>query len=173
MNASNLRTAGIATATLALAVGAGLATASPASAHATTQLYGATATQGGYGAMFIRIPHGCEGERTLVVKVNLPATFTSGRPQAIAGWKAQTRVHADGSRTLIWASTGNGLRDDQFMDFGVSVKWPSAKGTYYIPTVQKCRTKSVAWNEIPQQGQPEPEHPAPSVVVHKGTSAHH
>ena len=172
MNASHLRTAGIATATLALAVGAGLAAASPASAHATIQLYGGKATQAGYGALWLRVPHGGDGQRTLVVKVNLPADFTSAKPQAFAGWRANTRLHADGSRTVIWESTGNGLRDDQFMDFGISVKWPSARGTYYLPTIQKCRTGSVAWTEIPVSGQPEPEHPAPMVTVYKGTSEH-
>lgn len=166
-----LRTLGVAAAALALTAGAGLALASPAAAHASIQLYGGKATQSGYGAMWIRIPHGCEGQRTLIVRVNLPKEFTSAKPEAFDGWKARTRVHADGSRTVIWETLGNGLRDDQFMDFGISVKWPAARGTYYLPTIQKCRAGAVAWTQIPVDGQPEPEHPAPEVTVFKGIGA--
>jgi uncharacterized protein YcnI len=166
------RTIAVATAGVGLVAGSILATAGPASAHATVQLYGSTASTGGYGAMFIRIPHGCSGAATRKLAVRLPASFGSARPQWIPGWTANVVTLDDGSRRVTWTKKRGGLPDGQFADFGISVKWPEAQGMVYVPVVQHCRTSSVRWTQIPQAGQPEPEYPAPSVMVHRGSSPH-
>lgn len=151
-----------------------LVVASSAGAHATLQLYGEKAQAGGYGAMWVRIPHGCEGKATRRVQVLLPATFGSARPQLLAGWRAQVRLTEDGSRVVTWTARGRGLPDGQFADFGISVKWPERAGVTYVPVVQRCgRGAMVAWNQIPIAGGPEPEYPAPSVTVHRSSGAHH
>jgi len=155
-----------------LVAGSIIATAGPASAHASVQLYGEKASTGGYGAMFIRIPHGCSGEPTRKVVVRLPSTFGSARPQWIAGWTARVVTLDDGSRRVTWMKKRGGLPDGQFSDFGIAVKWPEAHGTVYVPVVQHCRTSSLRWTQIPRAGQPEPAYPAPSVVVHKGDRPH-
>ena len=138
-------------ASAALIAGAGLAVASPASAHASIQLYGAKATAGGYGALWMRIPHGCEGSPTKRVMITVPASFGSAKPQMIGGWKAKVVIKADGSRQLIWNATGEPLPDDQFVDFGISVKWPTTEGEVALPTVQTCVKGKVAWigDEVP------------------------
>lgn len=138
-------------ASAALIAGAGLAVASPASAHASIQLYGAKATAGGYGALWMRIPHGCDGSPTKRVMITVPASFGSAKPQMIGGWKAKVVTKADGSRQLIWNATGEPLPDDQFVDFGVSVKWPTTEGEVALPTVQTCVQGKVAWigDEVP------------------------
>lgn len=154
---------------LALTASLGLASAAPASAHATIQLYGGTAKAGGYGALWMRIGHGCEGSPTTRVVVTVPASFGSARPQMIAGWRSKVLTRADGSRLVVWNATGDPLRDDEFQDFGISVKWPAAEGVVMLPTVQRCVEGSVAWADP----DPAAEHPAPRVTVGPASTAGH
>jgi hypothetical protein len=69
----------------------------------------------------------------------------------IGGWKAKVVTKADGSRQVIWNATGDPLPDDQFADFGISVKWPTTEGEVALPTVQTCLKGKVAWigDEVP------------------------
>ena len=145
MLSRSLRRVLAASASAALIAGGGLIAAAPASAHASAQLYGGMATAGGYGALWMRIPHGCEGSPTRRVMVTVPASFGSAKPQMIGGWKAKVVAKADGSRQVIWNATGDPLPDDQFADFGISVKWPTTEGEVALPTVQTCVKGKVAW----------------------------
>lgn len=151
-----------------------MSTVQPASAHASVQLYGSTPKAGGYGHAFIRIPHGCDGAATDTIKVQIPAGFTSVKPQAKSGWTVST-VKADGTNVseVIWA--GGSLADGSFDDFGLSVKYPSTAGTYYMPVVQLCGAASVAWTQIPAAGQDSHslESPAPSVKIEAASGHGH
>ena len=171
MSARSLRRVVAATASAALLAGAGLLAAAPASAHATVQLYGSTPAAGGYGAMWIRIGHGCDGSPTKKVEVTVPSTFGSAKPQQIAGWTSKVVVRADGSRLVTWTLKRGGapLRDDEFADFGISVKWPSAEGVVLLPTVQTCEEGKVAWVDP----DPAADHPAPRITVAAASSTGH
>jgi len=130
------------------AVAAGLAvtcaTASPAGAHATVQTYGSQASAGGYGAFFIRIPHGCEGGLpTDKVVVTLPNSFESAKPQWVSGWEAKSTRGGKSTR-VVW--TGGELPDTSFADFGVSVKYPDRAGGYPLTVVQHCGDATVRWS---------------------------
>lgn len=151
MNARSLRRVIAVAASSALLAGAGLLAAAPASAHASIQLYGGTATAGGYGALWMRIPHGCDGSPTKRVTITVPASFESAKPQMIGGWKATVTLKKNGTRHITWTATGSPLPDDQFVDFGISVKWPAKEGLAKLPTVQHCVKGKVAWigDEVP------------------------
>lgn len=142
-----------------------MSTAGAANAHATAQTYGSTPTANGYGQLFVRIPHGCEGEATDTVKVQIPVGFTAVKPQAKSGWTVST-VKADGKNVSEVTWSGGNLLDSQFDDFGLSVKFPAA-GTYYMPVVQLCGTKTSEWTQIPAAGEDSHslDHPAPAVKV--------
>lgn len=147
--------------------------AGSASAHATVQLYGSSATAGGYGVMFIRIGHGCAKAATDTVEVSIPAGFSSVRPQQMPGWNAETIKNADGITTGVkWS--GGSLPDAQFADFGVSVKYPATAGTYAIPVVQRCGAAEEAWIQIPAEGQDSHslKYPAPTVKVAAKNTGH-
>jgi uncharacterized protein YcnI len=150
-----------------------ISTGGAANAHSSIQLYGSTPTTGGYGQMFVRIPHGCEGAATDTIKVQIPAGFTSVKAQAKAGWSVST-VKADGKNVSEVTWSGGNLPDSNFDDFGLSVKFPATAGTYYAPVVQLCGASSVVWNQIPQAG--EDSHslasPAPSVKVSQASTDH-
>jgi uncharacterized protein YcnI len=145
-----------------------------AGAHASVQLYGSEPSAGGYGHLFLRIPHGCEGGQTTdTVEVTIPAAFTSVKPERKDGWKTRiTRNEKGRITTIIWY--GGNLPDDHFEDFGLSVKYPEKPGTYHLPTVQRCGKTSAAWDQMAKPGQ-DPhalERPAPRVVVAEEDSGH-
>ena len=126
-------------------VGAIAASSSIASAHATIQLYGANATPGGYGVMFIRIAHGCKGGlATDTVEVSIPSGFASVRPQQINGWTASTIKTGTVVTSVKW--TAGSLPDSQFADFGISVKYPTTAGKYGLKVVQYCGTATAVWD---------------------------
>jgi uncharacterized protein YcnI len=134
----------LAVATAVLASGALVAPAS-VSAHASLQLYGESATPGGYGVVFVRIPHGCTGGlATNAVEVTIPAGFASVRPQQIPGWTASRQM--SGTTVVGVAWTGGSLSNAEFADFGISVKYPDTAGTYGMKVVQRCGTASATWD---------------------------
>lgn len=171
MFSRSLRRVVATTASAVLLAGGGLLAASPASAHASVQLYGGTPTAGGYGAMWIRIPHGCDTSPTRKVEVVVPASFGSAKPQWIAGWTSKVVLRANGNRYVTWTLKKgfDPLRDDEFADFGISVKYPTTEGSYMLPTVQRCLEGSVAWN---QEGH-DSEYPAPTVTVGPAAGGDH
>lgn len=146
---------------------AGLITAPGASAHASVQAYGGSYTAGSYGQMFIRIPHSCSAESpTTKIEVNLPAEFTAIKPQQKAAWNTFAKVNTEGTTTVTWDN--GSLPNNLFDDFGISVKFPSTAGKYYIPVVQTCADgDSVAWIEQPAEGVDSHslKYPAPSIMV--------
>jgi len=107
----------------ALALAGIITTSSSASAHASIQLYGEQATPGGYGVFFIRIPHGCTGGLTTdKVVVSIPAGFASVRPQLVAGFTAGRTMSGTTVTEVQWS--GGALKNSEFADFGVSVRYP-------------------------------------------------
>lgn len=116
-----------------------------ASAHASIQMYGEDAVPGGYGAIFVRIPHGCTGGlATDTVTVQIPAGFASVKPAKAAGWVESRTMSGSTVTAVTW--TGGSLANTSFMDFGISVKFPDAAGTYGFVTVQDCGTATTVWS---------------------------
>ena len=161
MQTRTLRTTAAATAT-AIFTAATVAISSPANAHASIQLYGEEAKAGGYGAMFVRIPHGCEGGLpTDKVVVSVPRAIESVRPQQLAGWQAATpKSSSKKFHRVVWS--GGSLPDSQFADFGISVKYPAA-GDYKFVVTQYCGDKTVKWTGAD----------APTLTVKKASESGH
>ena len=131
---------------VALALGAVLGTGvGNASAHASIQLYGERATPGGYGVVFIRIPHGCTGGLTTDrVVVSIPTGFASVRPQLIPGWTASRTMVGTTITEVQWS--GGALKNSEFADFGISVRYPTTAGTYGMKVVQHCGSMTTTWD---------------------------
>src|SRR3546814_5265373 len=71
-----------------LTVLGGLSLAATAQAHVTLEQPEAAASST-YKAV-VRVPHGCEGEATLKVRVQIPEGFINVKPQPKAGWALET-----------------------------------------------------------------------------------
>jgi hypothetical protein len=61
---------------------------------------------------------------------------------------------------------GGRLDAHQFTDFGLSMQLPDAPGeTVHFPAIQRCAEGQTRWIQIPVEGEPEPDEPAPGVVL--------
>jgi uncharacterized protein YcnI len=137
-----------------LVVGAGVASAhidpDPAAVEA-----GTPATVG-FG-----VEHGCEGSPTIALDIELPEELTDTEPVAKPGWEATI----DG-RVLTFS--GGPLDADTPDTFSITFTAPTTPGTLLFPTVQKCTDGEIAWIAVAAEGEPEPEHPAPQLLVTAG-----
>lgn len=159
----------------------GLIGAAPAFAHVTAQP--GTAKQGGYAVVTFRVPNESDTAGTVALSVSLPTDrpISSVRTTPIPGWTATTTmvtlnppVEATGRTitetvgTVTWtAAPGTRIGPGEFLDFPVSLgRLPDDIDTLTLPTTQTYDDgKVVAWNEPKVAGQPEPEHPAPTVTL--------
>lgn len=131
-----------------LAVGALTATsviavvgASSASAHMGIELRGSTPTAGSSSTIMFRPGHGCDGDATNALSIEIPAGVTGVKAQPKAGWKLST---SNNGNTITWS--GGSLPDDQIDEFGIRMTWPkaavgSAAQKYYFKAVQTCNAE--------------------------------
>ncbi|OJV32330.1 MAG: nuclear export factor GLE1 [Sphingomonas sp. 67-36] len=118
------------------------------------------APAGGYHAGFLRVTHGCGDSPTRSIRVEIPESVVSARPQPKPGWTLaierqplKTPVKGEGGALIterVSAITWTGdLPADQFDQFGVMMKLPATAGALYFRTVQRCATGSNDWVNIP------------------------
>jgi hypothetical protein len=160
---------------LAIILGAGIAAlAAPALAHVVLTVREAPA--GSYYTGAFEVGHGCAGSATTALRVEIPDAILNAKPQPKAGWTLEiereplaTPIKGDGGETITTrakAFTWRGrLPDDEFDEFGVMAKLPSAPGVLVFPAVQTCEQGETRWVETPAAGQPRPAHPAPTLTV--------
>ncbi len=162
-----------------------LVAASPAFAHVTLEV-GEAAVGSTYKAV-LRIPHGCDGNATTTVRVQLPEGFINAKPMPKAGWELATTKGAykntyelfgakvsEGVTEVTWS--GGNLPDDFYDEFVLrgSIAGTLEAGTsLFFPVIQTCTTGEEAWIEIPVEGQPEPELPAPGLKLVEAGASHH
>jgi len=147
---------------LALAA-AVLAPAAAASAHVSLQP--ATAVAGGYQVLRFGLGHGCEGQATTSLRVEIPAGMVTARPQPKPGWTL-TIEHPPGKSDAVSAVVWRGgLPPEQFDEFLVLAKLPAADGPLAFPAIQTCGATVVRWTETAGPGAARPQHPAPGLVL--------
>ena len=166
---------------------AAIAIASPALAHATLEK-GEAALGSTYKAVF-RVPHGCEGKPTNVVRVQVPEGVIAVKPMPKAGWTLEKVRGAyaksydyhgtpmtEGVKEIIWS--GGNLGDDEYDEFilrGTIAGDFKVGEMLYFPIVQECPEGAVErWIEIPAAGQSSDdlEMPAPGVKILEKTGGH-
>ena len=136
----------------------------PVLAHVTLER-----TQAPVGSSYkavLRVPHGCSGAPTKVLRVRIPDGLIGVKPMPKAGWTLAVKrepygrtyemQHAkvsEGVREISW--TGPGLPDDQYDEFtfiGSIASDLQADQVLYFPTVQECDGGAERWIEIPAAG---------------------
>jgi uncharacterized protein YcnI len=142
--------------TIAAAVGVALCVAGPASAHIHTDPEEVVA--GTENTVGFIIEHGCDGSPTTKVELQMPDGTTGIEGVDGNGFTAGV----DGQ---VVTFSGGTLADDTEQAFEVTFTAPTEAGTLDIPLIQTCEEGSTDWIEPEVEGQPEPEHPAPQLVV--------
>ncbi|MFH8976461.1 YcnI family protein [Streptomyces sp. NPDC017890] len=154
-----------------------LALSAPAFAHVSVQPEG-TAAKGGYAVVGFKVPNERDNASTTKLEVSFPTDhpLASVMPQPVPGWKAVvTKVkpakplESHGKQItevvskVTWTADGKGIEPGYFQKFPVSVgALPEDADELVFKAIQTYDNKEVVrWIEVPQEGQEEPESPAP------------
>jgi hypothetical protein len=150
----------------------------PALAHSTLEVTEAPANSTYKGV--VRVPHGCKGESTRTLRVQIPEGVIDVKPMPKAGWTLSvTRAPyakpydlygkpvAEGAKEIVWS--GGELPDafyDEFV-FRARITGDVAGRTLPFPVIQECQNGAERWVEVAAEGQ-DPhklKSPAPTVKV--------
>ncbi|WP_011579731.1 MULTISPECIES: copper chaperone PCu(A)C [Chelativorans] len=169
-----------------LAISAAALAIFPSLATAHVSLEQQQAAPGTYKAV-LSIPHGCGGEPTISVRVELPEGFIDAKPVPKPGWSIAIEegnyaraydLHGNevssGPVAITWS--GGSLADEHYDEFAVRGRLANVEAgqRLYFKTVQTCPSGGKnAWVEEPAPGQ-DPhalEYPAPFVTIAAAESA--
>lgn len=171
---------------LQLVAASALTAISIATAHGHATLESAEAAPGGYKAV-IRIPHGCDGQATHTVRVEIPEGYIGVKPMPKPGWSLDVesgdyarpyRLHgsevSSGTKAVTWS--GGSLDDAHYDEFALSGTLAEVEEgqTLFFRTVQLCADGEVVWDETPEAGQ-DPhalDRPAPALKIVAGDGGH-
>jgi uncharacterized protein YcnI len=159
--------------------GAGLlALAGPAFAHVT--ITPGSAPQGSTAELTFKVPNEESKAATVELQVQVPIAHPIAQflVKPVPGWTVTVRtvtlakpiVTDDGSFTTAVSEVtwkGGTIQPGQYQDFSVSADpLPSGVGQLVFKALQTYSNGDVVrWIDLPQAGQPEPEHPAPVLTL--------
>jgi uncharacterized protein YcnI len=129
----------------------------------------------------LRVPHGCEGEPTLKIRVQIPEGVIAIKPMPKAGWELDT-VEApykqsydyygtpmtEGVREIVWTGKLLDKHYDEFVFRAYLTDSLKPDSMLYFPVVQECEGgKTDRWIEIPAEGKKADDYksPAPGVKL--------
>ncbi|MDQ0404915.1 uncharacterized protein J2S50_003464 [Streptomyces sp. DSM 40167] len=154
-----------------------LALSAPAFAHVSVQPEG-TAAKGGYATVNFKVPNERDNASTTKLEINFPAEhpLASVMPQPVPGWEAKVTkskldkpLESHGKQLtevvskVTWTADGEGVKPGYFQKFPLSIgALPEDADELVFKAIQTYSNKEVVrWIEVPQEGQEEPENPAP------------
>lgn len=113
------------------------------------------------GTAVFKVEHGCDGSPTTSMKFQIPDGVTGVAGVDKDGWTATVT-----GNTLEFA--GGPLAPDQEDHFDITFTAPTSPGDIRFPVIQTCEKGELAWIEVAEEGQAEPEHPAPTIKITAG-----
>ncbi|MCX4994697.1 YcnI family copper-binding membrane protein [Streptomyces longwoodensis] len=176
-------------ATAAVAGSAVLVLSGPAFAHVSVSPEG-TAAKGGYATVDFKVPNERDDASTTKLEVAFPTDhpLASVMPEPIPGWTAQVTkaklakpltVHgqqiSEAVSKVTWTASGKGIEPGYFQKFPLSVgPLPEDADELVFKAIQTYSNKEVVrWIEVQQDGQEEPENPAPVLQLSAASDDHH
>ncbi|MEU6069485.1 MULTISPECIES: YcnI family copper-binding membrane protein [Streptomyces] len=173
----------------AVAGSAVLALSAPAFAHVSVQPEG-TAAKGGYAVVDFKVPNERDNASTTKLEVNFPADhpLASVMPQPVDGWTVEVtkskldkplEMHGkkidEAVTKVTWTAVGKGIEPGYFQKFPLSLgTLPEDTDELVFKAVQTYSNKEVVrWIEVQQDGQEEPENPAPVLALSAASADEH
>ena len=138
--------------------------ATPALAHVV--IAPGKAEAGGYFVGAFRVGHGCQGQATTKVRIEIDPYVGSVRPRPVPGWRHRVEMKDGRVSAITW--TGR-LPDEEFQAFEVLMKLPNEDMTLLFPTVQTCGRTEARWTDT----EPTSATPAPRLVITPAGGAEH
>jgi uncharacterized protein YcnI len=116
----------------------------PAAALAHVTASPSSVEAGARPQVAFRVGHGCEGEATTALRLEIPAEVEEARPRPVAGWKLEiTKDKAGHATAVTWRGK---LPDDQFDVFELSFRAPDKEGKLTFAALQSCGAKHAEWS---------------------------
>lgn len=150
-----------------------------ASAHVTVTP--STTSAGAYAVLTFASGHGCDGSATTSFTFDIPEPIVSVTPTMKANWTVEKVMEesdtAEGShgaesgeRVAQVVYTAKTALADGFREtFELSLQLPDSNGQKLaFPVLQACEEGETAWVQTYDDGQAEPDHPAPFLEVTAG-----
>lgn len=176
-------------AAVAVADSAVLAVSAPAFAHVSVQPEG-EAAKGGYAVVDFKVPNERDNASTNKIEVNFPTDhpLASVMPQPLDGWSVKVTktklakpltMHgekiSEAVSKVTWTATGKGIEPGFFQKFPLSVgALPEDTDELVFKAIQTYDNKEVVrWIEPQQEGQEEPENPAPVLTLSEASADGH
>jgi uncharacterized protein YcnI len=138
-----------------------LCSAGGARAHVTVQPK--TAIPGAQETLRIVVGHGCDGQPTTGLRVDIPTGVEQVEPQPKPGWSISRQKSQSGAVELVWS--GGVLAAKEADSFEVEVKLPGHSGALAFPAFQSCGATVTGWTETSTPETPKPSHPVPILTV--------
>ncbi|MGW2636503.1 YcnI family copper-binding membrane protein [Streptomyces sp. NPDC001348] len=166
-----------------------LALSAPAFAHVSVQPE-TTPAKGGYAVVDFKVPNERDNASTTKLEVNLPTDhpLASVMPQPIDGWTVKVtkakpakpmEMHgkkiAEAVTKVTWTADGKGIEPGYFQKFPLSIgALPDDTDELVFKAIQTYSDKEVVrWIEAQQDGQEEPENPAPVLELSAASDGEH
>ncbi|WP_020416431.1 YcnI family protein [Amycolatopsis sp. ATCC 39116] len=150
----------------------------PPAAWAHVSVSPDTAEPGERATVSFRVPNERDDATTVRLEVRFPEDkpLASVTPQTVPGWSVSVTTTelpqpvatehgtiSEAVTAIVWE--GGRIPVGTYQDFPVSIASPPA-GTLILKTLQTYSDGQVVrWIDVPQAGQAEPEHPAPTLSV--------
>ena len=158
-----------------LAGGAVLALAAvplAASAHVTVTPSGTAA--GSYTVLTFAFSHGCEGSPTTALTFDIPESIASVSPTLNPNYTIEKVADGDRTSQVVYTAitpVQDGYRDT--IELSLQLPEDAAGETLSFPVLQTCEVGETNWNQVAEEGEEEPESPAPVIVVTEATGDVH
>ncbi len=129
----------------------------------------------------LQVPHGCAGEATQAIRVQIPEGVISVKPMPKSGWtlnmtrddyarsyQSHGQSVKDGVKEIVWS--GGSLPNDNYDEFVFSAfiggDFKPGQAVYF-PTIQQCAKGEARWVDIPgdQQTAHDLKTPAPQLRI--------
>lgn len=143
-----------------------------ASAHVTVTPSGTDA--GSYTVLTFAFSHGCEGSPTTALTFDIPEMIASVSPTLNPNYTIEKIEDGDRTSQVVYSAitpVADGYRDT--IELSLQLPEDAAGETLAFPVLQTCEVGETNWNEIAEEGEEEPESPAPVVVVTEATGDEH
>ena len=143
-----------------------------ASAHVTVTPSGTAA--GGYTVLTFAFSHGCEGSPTTALTFDIPESIESVSPTLNPNYTIEKVEDGDRIAQVVYTAitpVADGYRDT--IELSLQLPEDAAGETLAFPVLQTCEVGETTWDQVAEEGEEEPESPAPSIVVTEATGGEH
>ena len=149
-----------------------LAVPTAASAHVSVTPNGTAA--GSSSVLTFAFSHGCDGSPTTALTFEIPESIDSVSPTMHPGWTIDKVDEGDRTSQVVYTAltpVEDGFRDT--IQLSVRLPEDAAGETLAFPVLQTCVAGETNWNQVAEDGEAEPESPAPTILVTEATGDEH